>query len=330
MDTQISTQSRSSDNFVLLIVSGVITLGLMPFAVLRLVQQDWMIAIMNSAVTLCAFFLFLHLLITKKAHVARVGLAIVTIFAMSATIYLKGADNIFWVYPALTTTFFLLSPIVAAAITILFLFVVLNMIWSQVDFVFLLTFSVSAGTTFLFSFAFSRRMHTQAFFLEQLATTDPLTGVGNRRQLEEKLLDIVARLNRSPDIPCSLVIFDLDYFKQVNDTYGHSCGDEVLQRFANSISAQIREADSFFRLGGEEFVLVLENTGLSEAKKLAEQLAMSIENAQWQLPELSITTSAGIAQHKDSETSYDWLQRADAALYRAKSNGRNTCCTADD
>ncbi len=293
-------------------------------------QADWAIALMNSTVVLGTFILFIHLLITKKAMIARTGLSVLTIFAMTATIHFKGADNIHWVYPALTTTFFLLSPRTAAILTSSFLCIVIMMIWNEVSFLFILTFGISAGATFLFSYAFSKRMHTQALFLEHLATTDSLTGVGNRRRLEEKLLEITKRIKRYPEQCCSLIIFDIDYFKQVNDTYGHASGDQVLQKFTDIMTNNIRDVDSFYRLGGEEFVLVLENTNLFEAKKLAKKLALEIENSRWQIDELQITTSAGIAQYNVTETSYDWLKRADAALYNAKSNGRNQCLINND
>lgn len=288
-------------------------------------QGDWSIALMNSAVVLGTFFLFIHLYITKKAGVARAGLSVLTIFAMTMTIHLKGTENIHWVYPALTTTFFLLSPRKAAILTSVFLFVVIAMIWQEVGFLFILTFGISAGATFLFSYAFSSRMHTQALFLEHLATTDPLTGVGNRRRLEEKLLEITKKIRRYPGQTCSLIIFDIDYFKQVNDTHGHASGDIILQRFSDIMTSNVRDVDSFYRLGGEEFVLVLENTNLHAAEKLARKLAVEIENADWHIDNLEMTTSAGIAQYDASESTYDWMKRADEALYRAKESGRNKC-----
>jgi diguanylate cyclase (GGDEF)-like protein len=325
MINQPNKSARFSDNMVLLIISAGITLGLLPFVVLRVMQADWPIAFMNSVVVMGTAFLFFHLLITKNAAIARVGLAIMALLAMTSTIYFKGAANVLWVYPALTTTFFLLSPRIAAALTLVFLLIVKLMIWHEVTFVFLLTFGISSTATFLFSYAFSARMHKQAVFLRRLVTTDSLTGIGNRRGLEEKLLEITRRIKRHPQQSCSLIIFDIDFFKRVNDTYGHGCGDEVLKRFVEVISKNIRDVDSFYRLGGEEFVLVLESTHLFEAKKLAQKLAKEIENTQWHLPNLAVTTSAGIAQYNTHESTYDWMNRADEALYRAKSGGRNQC-----
>ncbi|WP_395341936.1 GGDEF domain-containing protein [Ningiella sp. W23] len=314
----------------MLIISGGICLGILPFAVYRVTTGDHEIALLNWIIVLGTAFIFLHLWLTNNNKIARVGISLLTIFAMTTTIYLKGAANVHWVYPALTATFFLLSPIRAAYMTSVFLLVILAMIYREVSFLFLLTFAVSAGATFLFSFAFSRRMGNQAKFLEQLATTDALTGIGNRRKLEEKLLDIIRRIKRYPNNACSLIIFDIDYFKQVNDKYGHASGDMVLQGFARLIEERIREADSLFRLGGEEFVLVLENTHLFEAKSLAKKIAREVEEARWDIGDLTITTSAGIAEYSEDESTYDWMKRADDALYRAKAAGRNRCISTND
>lgn len=247
------------------------------------------------------------------------------VFVMTATIYLKGHEQILWVFPALTTIFWLLSPHVAAIISLIFMMAVMYMIWLDVSHMSMLRFVISAGATFLFCYAFSARMRKQALFLSQVATTDTLTSAGNRRALEEKLLDIATKLKRYPLQSCSLIMFDLDHFKEINDTYGHSCGDKVLQNFAKVISERIRQTDSLYRFGGEEFVVILESTALIEAITLALELNKDIRNNQWHIEELSITVSAGIAQFTGNESTYEWLSRADEALYKAKSSGRNCC-----
>ncbi len=329
-DNLNKSKARSTDNFVLLVISGCISLGIFPFVILRVLQEDYAHAAMNAVAVFITFVLFLHAYITKKSDLTRTGLALLTVIVMTGTIFLKGAQNIHWVYPALTTTFFLLRPKFAATLTLTFLLVVLAMIWQESSPLFLLTFSITATATFLFCYAFSNRMRQQAQFLEQLATTDPLTETGNRRKLEEKLLEITQRIKRNDQLSCSLVIFDIDYFKQVNDQHGHACGDEVLKRFASVIKTRIRVTDSLYRLGGEEFVLILEDTKLFEAKSVAKQLAFEIEQTQWHLKDLRITTSAGIAEYETGESTYEWLERADEALYKAKSSGRNKCRASNE
>lgn len=290
---------------------------------LRIVQQDWPTAILNVTAVLFTSSLFLHVLLTKNTRHAKAGLAFLTILVMVATIHLKGANNVAWVYPALSTTFYLLPPVIAATVSLVSLSIVVVLIYESVNAVFILTFLISAAATLAFLYAFSSRTQKQALFLEKLATSDSLTEVGNRRSLEEKLLEITQRIGRAPEQTSSLIIFDIDHFKRINDTHGHGCGDIVLRDFAKAIESRIRATDYLYRIGGEEFVLVLENTSLFKASSLAKELTKAIEHAKWSKADLSITTSAGVAQYNGNESSYQWLERADNALYKAKQNGRN-------
>ena len=124
------------------------------------------------------------------------------------------------------------------------------------------------------------------------------------------------------------VFFDVDRFKRVNDTYGHAIGDLVLIHVAESLKANLRECDMLGRFGGEEFVVLLIETGIDDAIKIAERMRLAVSGIQ--LPEVvkQITVSAGLAELKSGETAEALLQRSDRALYRAKKSGRN-CCLVD-
>lgn len=159
-----------------------------------------------------------------------------------------------------------------------------------------------------------------------LATKDPLTGVGNVRAMQGKLDKVVARFERNK-IPDSLVMLDLDRFKDVNDAHGHAVGDQILVRVAEVLRMRIRFTDSLYRIGGEEFLVVLEGQNLEQAAHLAEQLRTLIEANQL-APDRPVTISLGVAEITASESRSEWLARADAALYRAKNNGRNTTVLA--
>jgi diguanylate cyclase (GGDEF)-like protein/hemerythrin-like metal-binding protein len=157
--------------------------------------------------------------------------------------------------------------------------------------------------------------------LEHVASTDKLTGSWNRRRLEESVRSEMDRLKRY-DHPLCLMVFDIDFFKKVNDRYGHGVGDQVLVEFAAQIRSSLRTSDSLTRWGGEEFVLLCPNTTLSTATLLAERLRNKIAGANF--PEVgNITASVGVAECVSGETFEQWFQRADEALYRAKSGGRN-------
>lgn len=160
----------------------------------------------------------------------------------------------------------------------------------------------------------------------ELAITDSLTGLYNRRYMESHLGAMVedGLIN---DKPVSLLIFDIDFFKSVNDTYGHAAGDAVLKEFSQRISQNVRGVDLACRMGGEEFVVVMPDTDLTYAKMVAERLRTRIGETPFKIDEgqdLNVTVSIGIAVVEGSgDTAEKLIERADAALYRAKREGRN-------
>ncbi|MBB3657588.1 two-component system cell cycle response regulator [Rhizobium sp. BK650] len=161
----------------------------------------------------------------------------------------------------------------------------------------------------------------------ELAVTDPLTGLSNRRYLDNHLNVLFSR-SMARGRPLSVLIADIDRFKQVNDTYGHDGGDQVLKEFANRIRSTVRGADLACRYGGEEFVVVMPDTSPEVAAAVAERLRAAIENTPFLLKlsgeTLNITASFGISSRIASVITPDQLMRqADLALYEAKNTGRN-------
>lgn len=162
-------------------------------------------------------------------------------------------------------------------------------------------------------------------YLEQLVRTDPLTGVANRRHFTEQAQQEIERARRNAQ-PLSLLMIDLDHFKYINDDHGHAMGDEVLRNFSATVRNPLRTTDLVARIGGEEFVVLLPNTALPGAQEVAQRIldavrcqVLSCENGL-----LHYTTSIGVANLHEGEASYETLlSRADKALYRAKSTGRN-------
>ena len=157
--------------------------------------------------------------------------------------------------------------------------------------------------------------------LEHLATTDTLTGVNNRYKINQIIDEEIARVKRYKE-PFALIMFDIDHFKRINDTYGHDIGDAVLQELANIISSCIRETDSFGRWGGEEFMLVAPKTNLENAINLANKLRKTIENHSFEQVN-HITVSIGVALFDEKSEKEEKLKEVDDALYKSKENGRN-------
>ena len=158
----------------------------------------------------------------------------------------------------------------------------------------------------------------------QSAHTDPLTGVLNRSTLDSVFQKETA-LTKRHDSALSLLMLDIDFFKHVNDTYGHAAGDETLKKLTRCIQETVRESDPIFRLGGEEFAILLNDTNKDGASLFAERLRKAVEATmiQYKQAKFNVTISIGVTQYKDSEQLEELMQRADQALYSAKDSGRN-------
>lgn len=157
--------------------------------------------------------------------------------------------------------------------------------------------------------------------LRSLSETDALTGLRNRRALQERL-ETEATLSTRYHHPFSLVLFDVDHFKAYNDTFGHLAGDDILAGVAQIFKDSMRTSDFVARYGGEEFAMILPHTGLESAMLVADRVRKSIENFPWELR--PVTVSVGVAEHNAFTPSIRHLTRAaDQALYASKANGRN-------
>jgi two-component system cell cycle response regulator len=163
--------------------------------------------------------------------------------------------------------------------------------------------------------------------LRKLAVTDGLTGLYNYRAFRRQLHLEVSRSRRF-GMPFSLLMMDIDHFKQYNDLFGHPSGDRVLKKFAQLVHERIREVDCFARYGGEEFVLILPGTDKKSSMIVAEKLRVLVQNTSFphvaKLPDKQVTVSIGVATFPiDTQVEEELIQYTDKALYKAKNNGRN-------
>ena len=161
------------------------------------------------------------------------------------------------------------------------------------------------------------------------AMFDVLTEIPNRLAYEKKATEEIARWKRFSN-PLSLAVWDIDFFKKVNDSYGHKAGDKVLKTIAQLLNDRIRETDFLARFGGEEFVMFLPGTKEDEALKLVNDLRKKVEACgfHYQGNAVNITVSCGISSFRDGDSLENVFERADNALYKAKENGRNQCVIA--
>jgi diguanylate cyclase (GGDEF)-like protein len=162
--------------------------------------------------------------------------------------------------------------------------------------------------------------------LEQKATIDFLTGVANRASVMDQLCAEWDRKRRDPEHRCAILLLDLDFFKQINDTMGHAAGDAVLKHISQLLTEAVRSADLVGRMGGEEFLVMLRGTGLASAFALAERVCERVASRAtgFEGAPIATTISIGVSVIRSEDTSIDAvLARADHALYVAKNGGRN-------
>jgi len=248
------SERRSVDSYLPLILSIVGALSVLPFMVLRYMQGAWVAAIVDTVIVAGFIALGTYVFRTRRVQVASIVISCFCITGVISTVYIVGAQQVYWVYPTLMAVFYLVRPRIALVLAIITVAVLIPQMTEDMEFKTMTTVLVTIAVMSSFAFAFSRITNRQRERLMQLATKDPLTGVGNRRGLDVKLKDIVNNHKRSGMI-ASMLLLDLDHFKKVNDVHGHAVGDQTLKRVTEIINLRIRVTDSLYRIGGEEFVV---------------------------------------------------------------------------
>lgn len=306
--------------------------GISPYAVYRLAQGNYMVG--TADVVIVTSTIIAVLFAWRTGDTVKPGICVSVIFSAAATlITIKlGVNGLFWIYPLILFNFFMVSPGKALSATLLVMAALAGhaLFWPGTVFEShyqMISFLVTSGTASGLTFIFASRTRNQRDQLQQLAVLDPLTGARNRRAMNEELKIASASQRRHGDCYAVLVM-DLDAFKQINDTYGHKAGDQVLMDFVELLKAHSRKEDRLFRFGGEEFLLLLPNTDLASlqvvASHLQQQVALHLKG-----PGGPVTMSSGGAILQRGEHWEAMLQRADQRLYQAKSAGRNRAIVDD-
>ena len=190
--------------------------------------------------------------------------------------------------------------------------------------VFILNLAISFGVTLLVLLLTLLTVNRYQQRIERIASTDALTGLLNRKSLE-LLFQRAMLLSRRTAQPMSAILFDIDFFKRVNDTHGHLWGDKVIRGVAEVARASVRASDVVTRWGGEEYLVLLNDCSLAQAMEVAENLRAAVERHDFGMPEprVPVTISLGVAEYRLDESESAFFSRADSALYQAKHHGRN-------
>lgn len=309
---------RSTDEIIVLALGGLCMLGLALFAIIRFLRGDIAIAILDLFGFLAAALLFGYVLKTNDIRLAGPALGIASLLGSLTLLALGEPDDRYLLYPTTVVSFLVMPPLWALTASISAVVIASFLVLPQVDAFTYGKFLLTISGCFLFAYIFARERNTQRDELLSQSTSDPLTGVGNRRAFDEQINELLRIQERNPRT-VNLLLLDLDNFKAVNDSRGHDVGDQLLKEIASIISSRMRAGDHAYRFGGDEFALLVMDDG---APTLANDLCQRIrEFAQGQRHPVS--ASIGVAQLHTTDSASTWIKKADKALYLAKQAGRN-------
>lgn len=289
-------------------------------------QGQMLLAAIDTAIVIGVIGIGLHVWVTRQVRVTGILLTVFYMCGMVAAVYASDAALIYWAFPTTTAVYFLVKPREAAFISLVALIALQPIMIASVASVEQVGILVALTLNNIFSYVVARNMQLNAHELAQQATRDSLTGAGNRRLFDEKVLELIAMQDRDKT-PTSLVILDIDNFKTINDRFGHIRGDEVLINLAGLLRERLRKGDGLYRLGGEEFAIVANQADQAMALGLAEELRELVETSDL-VPAMKVTISLGVAECDAADDARTWFEKADAALYQAKNRGRNQTCIA--
>ncbi|TSE18433.1 putative diguanylate cyclase YdaM [Tepidimonas alkaliphilus] len=304
---------------VLLLGVGVTLVWLLPFAVYRAWQGNWLATANDLALSLLLGGAAAYAWRTGDTRRAAWVVALAIVGGLWAIGLAARFAALFWTYPGVLMLFFLVPPRAAVLLALLAVTGAAVFSWSELGgSEGLPFFAFTALLTALLGYVVAQQAQRQIELWQTLSLLDALTGVGNRRLLELELAQAAAR---GGDVG-ALAVVDLDHFKAINDRLGHDGGDAVLRQFASVAQAVLRKTDRLYRLGGEEFVLWLPPDEPQAVRALLQRLRAAVAE-RVRAGEAPVTFSAGVARHTAGEPWTACLARADAALYRAKRAGRD-------
>ena len=233
----------------------------------------------------------------------------------------QGVIGAFWCYPVVLFFYFVLGRGMARLCSVGLMLVATVAVYHYVSVRVTVRFAASLVLTIVVIDIIQSIIRNLQRRLVDQAITDPLTGAFNRRHMETRLAEAVES-GRRRNAPAALLLIDIDHFKHVNDRQGHKAGDRVLQGLVRLLRGRARRVDHLFRMGGEEFVLLLPDTTEEAALGVAEALRKAIAQAPL-LDRTPVTVSIGVGGVRPDDTVESWLKDADGAMYAAKERGRN-------
>lgn len=318
--------SKHYHETILLAGSGIYILSILLFSIHLTQQQQYTLALLHwllIGVMSVTTFYARHPCQTK---IPALSLSTLSLASSVSMVHIYGPQAAFWLYPAVILSFSLLDVRLASMFTFIAMLLTFPALSPALPLADIYMIYSSLMALSFFGYIISILTTQQRETLTKLVSIDELTGTWNRRALDTSLMQSLGKFHHYNNRPAlSLLMLDLDHFKQVNDTFGHMVGDNVLRQLASLIHANIRPSEHLYRYGGEEFVIIAHGSTLAVAQKIAEKLRHEIEQTLFH-DVGHITVSIGVAELSHGQTPKHLLDIADQALYQAKRLGRNQIC----
>lgn len=302
-----------------------------PFAVMRFLSENYLIAAIDIAIIVGMVTLSTYVIYGKgRKFVDQLAYFFALIYVVGALAVVKYSDiyAIMWTFPAAISCYFVLPARHAIAYTVFLLAVSIIFDYDRYEPVQLIIIISSYVATCWLSFILSVQVIHDRKAIENYALYDVLTGAKTRNVLMKDLQAAMEKCKSKEIDHLSLIVFDIDHFKKINDECGHQVGDHALKKVVKAVNSQLSLEQNIYRYGGEEFFILVE-LPVAEALVLAEKAREATE-ASRNKAERVITISLGVAEHLENEHLECLMKRADAALYASKEGGRNRVSKAND
>lgn len=311
------SRSRNAHRYILAVIAA----AAVPVTAFNIYYAEWVLVAGASLVFFAIIINFVLLSIGRASAASPLPVLLCSIFLSILAFYRGQEHALLLLYPLLVLLPVLLSLRGSITLGLVALVAIGPRMLELYSLVAVAIVALSFCLTWMISAWLMFSVREQARRLKEMVITDPLTGVFNRRYLELQAERALLNWQRS-NSPMTLLLIDLDHFKAINDEFGHAAGDSALRQVAQLVTDRVRKTDVFCRYGGEEFVLLLEETSSRKAVKVAQELCSAVAAADV-LPAGTLTISIGVCDIALADSVEHWFKLADNALYIAKDQGRN-------
>lgn len=308
-------------------IGGTTALVVTVFSVYRFATGDWSGGLTNAIIVTMVLGTILLGQLPRFRNLALMLFGLVSTVSCLLSALLVSSNGLLWTYIVLWINLLILPRRLSAVLNLTVIVILTFQDALFTDLLHRISWSAVAVMFSVFGLVFVTQLRSQRKMLARLASQDPLTGAGNRRLMQHRLETAVKEHSRRGR-PATLVVLDLDLFKELNDQHGHEAGDLALQRFATDVRQALRQEDGLYRMGGEEFVLLLPDMDDETASRALPELHRRLSGGT-SSPSGPLRFSAGAATIRPGEGWSRWLARADRALYQAKASGRDRLAIAD-